>query len=98
MVGKSVANLLIREMEAKAPLDRYMGDQVIPYIALAAGRSAVRVSEVTLHALTNMRVAELFLKTKFDVQREEGKKARIEVNGVGFSKEQREERQKEEGP
>ncbi len=96
VVGKSAANYLLRELNARTPLDRHMGDQVIPYMALAAGRSAVRVSEITLHTITNMHVAELFLKTKFDVQREEGRKARIEVNGVGFSKEQRKERQEDE--
>ncbi len=97
VVGKSAANYLLREMSSGAPLDRWMGDQVIPYIALAAGRSAVRVSQITLHTVTNMHVAEMFLRTKFDVEREEGKTARIEVNGVGFKREERNEGNEDEG-
>jgi len=97
VVGKSAANYILRELAAQTPLDSHMGDQVIPYLALASGRSIVRVSRVTLHTLTNIQVTELFLRTKFYVEREEGKQVRIEVNGVGFSEEDREERGKDEG-
>ena len=62
-VGQNAAKNLLRELDSGAPLDRWMGDQIAPYLALAGG--AVRVSEITEHARTNVMLANKF---GFDVR------------------------------
>jgi len=63
LVGKEAAEDLIEELDSAAPLDRYMADQIVPYLAIAGG--SVRVSEVTEHAKTNVDVVNEF---GFDVE------------------------------
>jgi RNA 3'-phosphate cyclase len=63
LVGLEAARDLIRELDSKVPLDRYMADQIIPYLALAGG--TVKVSEVTKHTETNVEVVNEF---DFDVR------------------------------
>ncbi len=58
LVGKEAAEDLIRELDSNAPLDRYMADQIVPYLALAGG--SVRVSEITQHAKTNVSIVNEF--------------------------------------
>ncbi|HDN82822.1 MAG TPA: RNA 3'-terminal phosphate cyclase [Candidatus Altiarchaeales archaeon] len=57
-VGEECANGLIKTLESGASLDKYMGDQIVPYIAILGGRATV--SEVTQHLKTNVLVAKKF--------------------------------------
>ncbi|OYT53821.1 MAG: RNA 3'-phosphate cyclase [Candidatus Altiarchaeales archaeon ex4484_2] len=57
-VGIDAANGLIRELESGAALDRFMADQIIPYLALAGGE--VSVSMVSGHCRTNVEVVNRF--------------------------------------
>ncbi len=82
IVGEEAANRLINELKVSAPLDRHMGDQIIPFMALAGGVSAVKTTVLTLHTKTNMHVAEQILDVRFDVKIENG--AIISVRGIGF--------------
>src|SRR5690349_17648030 len=66
VVGEDAAGKLLEEMKSGAFLDRHMGDMIVPYAALAEGVSDVSVSHVTLHTLTNVKVAELVAGVHFD--------------------------------
>jgi RNA 3'-phosphate cyclase len=66
-VGREAAQLLRAWMAAGACLDGHMADQVLPYMALAGGRSQVSVAEVTDHCRTNIWVIEQFLPVRFHV-------------------------------
>ena len=57
---------LIKEMESKAPADRHLADQLLPFMALLPG-SKIRTSEITQHSLTNIYTIEQFLGKKFEV-------------------------------
>ncbi len=57
-VGKEAAEDIIKEIDSNAALDKYMADQIIPYLALLGG--CVRVSEITQHTKTNVDVATEF--------------------------------------
>lgn len=83
-VGEEAANKLIAEVDSKAPVDRHLGDILIPYLAVAEGWSEISVSEITMHTLTNIRVAEIITEVKFDVQGELKKPGRISVEGIGL--------------
>ena len=82
-VGEDAADKLLKELQSNAPVDRHMGDILIPYVAVAEGRSSIFTSEITMHTLTNMKVAEMVTGVKFDVQGELGKPGRISVLGIG---------------
>jgi RNA 3'-phosphate cyclase len=80
-IGEAAAKGLVKSIESKAALDKYMADQLIPFIALAEGKSTVTVEEITQHCLTNISVTEKILGVRFDVDAEN---RRIEVNGIGL--------------
>jgi len=79
-IGREVAEEFLKSLRSGAALDKWMSDQIIPFIALASGRSSVTVEEITDHCRTNMLACEKILGVKFNV---EGKK--ISCDGIGFS-------------
>jgi len=83
-VGADAANRLIAELSSRAPVDRHMGDILIPYMAVASGRSQIQVSEITMHTLTNIKVAEMITGTKFAVEGEMCHPGKISVEGIGL--------------
>jgi RNA 3'-terminal phosphate cyclase (ATP) len=78
-VGSMAANELLKSIESNAAIDKYMADQIIPYLALADGKSIVKVEEITDHCKTNISVCEKILGCKFSVNNKI-----IEVNGIKF--------------
>ncbi|BDR91040.1 RNA 3'-terminal phosphate cyclase [Vulcanisaeta souniana] len=77
-VGEEAAKGLLGNLRSGMALDEYMGDMVIPYMALA-GNSVVGISRITLHALTNIYIVEKILGVKFEVSGKEGKPGLIRV-------------------
>jgi RNA 3'-phosphate cyclase len=67
-IGEECAGLLKEQVETGACLDRWMADQILPYMALSGGRSEVSVAEVTKHAKTSMRLIERLLPVSFVVK------------------------------
>ena len=80
-VGEEAAEELLEFINSGAPVDKYLADQLIPYMALASGRSTIFTSEVTSHTLTNLWVVRKFLEVSGEV---EGN--RIEVEGAGVER------------
>ncbi len=71
-VGLEAADSLITELNAESTVDIYLADQLIPFMALADGRSEITVREISLHLETNIRVVEAFLQRTFRVERTNG--------------------------
>ncbi|MBN2042587.1 MAG: RNA 3'-terminal phosphate cyclase [Candidatus Aenigmarchaeota archaeon] len=67
-VGERTKETLLKQKDSGACLDEWMGDQILPYMALA-GDSEVSVSRLTNHARTNIWTIEKFLDAKFTTQR-----------------------------
>ena len=67
-VGKEAALALLKEQKTGASLDKHLADQILPYLALAPGKSQVIVSEITNHCRTNIWVIEKFLKGKIEIK------------------------------
>ena len=78
-VGEKAAEELLYHISKGAALDKYMGDQIIPYMAIA-GNSEVKTAEFTLHAATNIYIAEILLGKKFDIKGNVGENAIISVD------------------
>jgi RNA 3'-terminal phosphate cyclase (ATP) len=83
-VGKEAATRLLDQLKTEAPVDKYLGDQLIVYMALADGYSKIRVSELTLHTITCIHVSEKIVGATFEVVGEQGKPATIACNGIGL--------------
>lgn len=62
-VGNEAALNLKKEINLGAPVDRHLGDNLIPWLGLVGGE--IKVSKVTLHTETNIWVSELFLGEVF---------------------------------
>jgi RNA 3'-terminal phosphate cyclase (ATP) len=84
-IGEDCARELINSIESKAALDKFMADQIIPFLALAEGESEISVEKITDHCSTNIFVVEKILGVKFEVKGEKGKFGKIFVKGIGFN-------------
>ncbi|UZE92129.1 MAG: RNA 3'-terminal phosphate cyclase [Methanosarcinales archaeon] len=70
-VGKEAAEFLLGELNSGASVDVHLADQLIPYMALAKGKSGITVRELTVHTKTNIWVVEQFLDVEFDAHENE---------------------------
>ncbi|MCX8204385.1 MAG: RNA 3'-terminal phosphate cyclase [Candidatus Nezhaarchaeota archaeon] len=84
VVGEEAANSLLRQLETQASVDKHLGDQLIVYMALAKGRSRIKVSELTLHTVTCIEVVKRLLGVKVKVEGGLGGPALIECEGAGL--------------
>jgi len=80
-VGEMAAEELLDSLKSGAVLDKYMADQILVYLALAEGKSQIRVEEITNHCRTNIHVIEQILPVMFNINEE---KKEITVEGIGF--------------
>ncbi|HVH16365.1 MAG TPA: RNA 3'-terminal phosphate cyclase [Candidatus Angelobacter sp.] len=88
VVGEDAAGKLVKEMSSGGFLDRHMGDVIVPYAALAEGVSDATLSQVTLHTLTNVKVAEHVAGVHFDPLSQVGMPGRLRVSGLGLRREE----------
>lgn len=66
-VGKEAAQNLIKEVDANAPVDKHLADQLIPLMALLSG-SKIKVAAVSKHVESNIYAVEKFLDVKFEIK------------------------------
>ena len=69
-VGKETAQNFLEQAKSGASLDKHLADQILPFMALAPGKSQVSVSEITNHCKTNIWVIEKFIEGKFEIKEE----------------------------
>ncbi|AMM54647.1 RNA 3'-terminal phosphate cyclase [Pyrococcus kukulkanii] len=77
VVGKEAAQELLEQLKTGACVDKFLGDQLIPFIAFSGGK--IKVAEITKHLITNIWVVEQFLGKVFEVNGELGKPGEIKV-------------------
>ncbi len=66
-VGREAAENLFEEMKSQATVDVHLADMLVPYVALANGRSVYLTRARTEHLDTNIWLAEEILGVKFHV-------------------------------
>jgi len=69
-VGRRAAMSLRKEIDALAPVDHYLADQLLPFMAVH-DESVMLTPEISDHCKSNIQVIEQFLKVTFDI---DGKK------------------------
>jgi RNA 3'-phosphate cyclase len=72
VLGDECAAELTGIMSSDATVDLHSLDQLLPFMALARGRSTVTAAELTRHAETNMWVIEKFMGNRFSVEKTAG--------------------------
>ena len=65
-VAKGVVNSLLANMNARASVDLFTSDQLLPYLALGGGKYISR--ELTGHAETNVKIINMFVEKKLAIQ------------------------------
>lgn len=70
-LGEECAADLAETLASGATVDDHMMDQVLPYMAVAEGRSVVVAEALTGHASTNMEVIQRFLGDVFSTDKTE---------------------------
>ncbi len=68
-VGKEAAEKLYMEISVKPTVDTHLADLLVPYVALAHGKSTYFTRALTEHLETNIWLSELMLNVKFSVEK-----------------------------
>lgn len=68
-VGKEVAQKLIAELTVEPTVDVFLADMLIPYMALAKGKSAFFCRAISEHIESNIWLMEKILNVKFTIQK-----------------------------
>jgi RNA 3'-phosphate cyclase len=71
IIGRTVADELLRLYESKATLDEMAADQILPFM-LIAGNSIARIPRFTAHIETSIWLSEKFLGKRFTLEEENG--------------------------
>jgi len=66
-VGLEAAQNLTREINSKAPVDKYLADQILPIMALTSN-SSIKTSLISDHAKANIYAIEKFLGKTFEIE------------------------------
>lgn len=82
-VGREAGKRLAVDLLAGSVVDHHSQDQIVVFMALASGKSRVRVGSVTEHTLAAMRVAEAVLAVNFEIEGDEGDVV-LSCEGVGL--------------
>jgi RNA 3'-phosphate cyclase len=82
-VADEVVEEFLRFQERETALDRHLADQVLLYLARAAGPSKFTTEEITQHLLTNIWVIEQFFGPIFQVRGNLGEPGEISCRGTG---------------
>jgi RNA 3'-terminal phosphate cyclase (ATP) len=95
-VGEEAANELIRNIQLGGCLDEYAQDQIIIFMALAKGKSKVRIGPLTLHTQTSIHYTQLLTGAKFTTTpippnehkwKNKEQSLWLECEGIGFENE-----------
>lgn len=80
-IGRKTALALIGDVDSGATVDRHLADQVIPFAALAGGRSTFVIPEMTEHVESRLWLVEKILGARVEVAGKE-----LIIEGTGMSK------------
>ncbi|KAL9951213.1 hypothetical protein ACROYT_G043836 [Oculina patagonica] len=84
-VARNAVEELTNNLQYESCVDEHLQDQLIIFMALAAGHSSIRCGPLTMHTQTAIHVAEKIMKAKFKVQKISDKKGCIiECDGIGL--------------
>lgn len=87
VVGREAARKLLETINANSPVDPFLADQLIIYMALAEGSSKIITNKFTLHTKTAIEVCKQLTSASFSVKDGNNNQVEITCNGIGFDNE-----------
>jgi len=78
-IGKQVARQFLADVATGATVDRHLADQLIPYAALAEGKTSYRIPRMTEHIESRLWLISEMLGAKWEL---EG--SRLGIAGIGY--------------
>lgn len=87
VVGREAARKLLDTINANSPVDSFLADQLIIYMALAEGSSKIITNKFTLHTKTAIEVCKQLTSASFSVKDRSNNQVDITCNGIGFNNE-----------
>jgi RNA 3'-terminal phosphate cyclase (ATP) len=82
-VGEEAADKLLSQLSIGAPIDTYLSDQLIVWLALAKGRSRIKTPILTLHTITAIKMTETLTDSQFKIRGNIGESGTIQcLSGV----------------
>ncbi|CAK8681373.1 RNA 3'-terminal phosphate cyclase-like [Clavelina lepadiformis] len=85
-VGADAAEMLKRNLSYGCCVDEFLQDQLIVFMALAAGHSRIKTGPITLHTQTAMHIAHMMTQAQFSIVQATPPSTDsyiIECNGIG---------------
>jgi RNA 3'-terminal phosphate cyclase (ATP) len=79
-VADEAVDQIIEHIKSGRCIDPHLSDQLIPFAALAKGKSLFTVSRITRHLLTNIWVVKQFLDVRIEVEGREGEPGSVEIH------------------
>lgn len=83
-VGQAAAEEMLGALSTGACVDQWLQDQLIIYMAMAEGESAISCGELTLHTRTAIAVAEQLTAAKFQIVQQSKHIWLISCNGAAI--------------
>lgn len=83
VVAQSAVGELLEDWRAGGCADRHLQDQLIIFMALAHGRSRVRLGTMELHTQTAIHFAQQLAGATFNIVKEKGGGYFVECDGIG---------------
>ena len=77
-VAKEAVDALVEHVFSQGSLDPHLADQVLIFLAMAEGKSALTTTRITEHLLTNLWVIETFLGKRATVVGQRGSPGRVD--------------------
>ncbi len=84
--GRTAANIFLNEFNSGKPVESFLADQLIPFLAAANGASTISVTSLSEHTQNNIAVTEKFLKAKIVALGKKNSPAEITVQGIALKK------------
>jgi len=82
-VGEETCLQVISHLKTGCCLDPHLSDQIVPYLALARGRSAFSTSRITKHLMTNLDIVGRFIDISWSVDGTEGGPGTVSIEPKG---------------
>ena len=83
-VGHEAAISILDQIQTGANVDKHTADHLILPCSLADGESTFKISEITLHTLTAIDLAERFTGCDVNVDGKLGKPGTVTLQGIGY--------------
>ena len=80
-VGAKAAKQLVSEISTGKAIDSHLADMIVPYLAVAKGKSKIGISQVTSHLTTNLWTIERILGTPMNLEGNIGESGLLKVTG-----------------